>query len=352
MPSLMRAEPVLVSVAICNYNHARFLCQAVESALTQTHPRCEVVVVDDGSTDDSLQRLAGYADRIRVIAAPNRGQVVAYNLAFDACCGDVIIFLDADDLLDPDLVARVVQVLQPCVARVQYRLRLIDGQGRALGNSVPRLLEAGDMREALAGRGHLFPSAPGSGNAYTRGALAPLMPLPVADDDKLGADFFAIYGVSLLGQIAALPTDGGSYRVHGSSGQQSDAVVFGNAARQRDEVALARARGERFKRWINERLQINITADLLDFGIEKQGLARLMLMKPNYLQRVRACAALLPRVWRSIALLRGDPLWRRLQLMVWACAVAALPRRWALPLAVWGCNPAARGLVQRRTADG
>lgn len=88
----------LVSAIVPTYNYGRFVCQAVESALRQTHPRMEVIVVDDGSTDDTRERLAAFGERIRYIYQHNRGLSAARNTGIRAANGDWVAFLDADDL--------------------------------------------------------------------------------------------------------------------------------------------------------------------------------------------------------------------------------------------------------------
>ena len=94
-----------VSIVILNYNYARYLVQAIESALRQGYADLDVVVVDNGSTDDSQQVISRYADRVRVVRQPtNIGQGQGYNLGFDAARGDWLMWLDADDLLEDDCI--------------------------------------------------------------------------------------------------------------------------------------------------------------------------------------------------------------------------------------------------------
>src|SRR3712207_5711907 len=101
------AMGMTVSIVIPCFNHARFVAAAIESALAQTWADCEVVVVDDGSTDDSGAIAARY-DRVRVVAQPNRGLSEARNAGLAAAQGDIIIFLDADDRLRPAAAAAAV----------------------------------------------------------------------------------------------------------------------------------------------------------------------------------------------------------------------------------------------------
>ena len=100
----------LVSAIIPNFNYARFVCEAVESALAQTYDHLEVIVVDDGSSDDSLQVLKQFGDRIRVIAQPNAGVAASRNNGAAASSGEFVAFLDADDLWAPDKIAAQVEV--------------------------------------------------------------------------------------------------------------------------------------------------------------------------------------------------------------------------------------------------
>jgi glycosyltransferase involved in cell wall biosynthesis len=98
------AQP-LVSVLIPCYNAGRWIRETIESVLNQTWPNIEIIVVNDGSIDDSRQILEGYASSgVRVIDQPNRGQTAALNRCLSAARGDFIQYLDADDLLAPDKI--------------------------------------------------------------------------------------------------------------------------------------------------------------------------------------------------------------------------------------------------------
>ena len=103
------SRPLQVSVAMANYNYGRYLREAIDSALDQTIAPLEVVVVDDGSTDESRDVLASYGDRIVTVLTNNRGQTTAINTAFDHCSGDVICLLDADDLMLPRRVEYLIE---------------------------------------------------------------------------------------------------------------------------------------------------------------------------------------------------------------------------------------------------
>jgi glycosyltransferase involved in cell wall biosynthesis len=103
----------LVSVLIPCYNAAPYLRATLESALSQTHPKVEVVVVDDGSTDGSLVIARSYEPRITVLSGPQRGASAARNLATQTSRGEWIQYLDADDLLLPEAISRRLEAVDP-----------------------------------------------------------------------------------------------------------------------------------------------------------------------------------------------------------------------------------------------
>ena len=102
----------LVSVLIPAYNAEQTVAETVTSVLNQTHPHVEVVVVDDGSTDGTLDVLRPFeASGVRVIAQENAGACVARNRALAEAQGDYLQYLDADDLLSPDKIERALDLL-------------------------------------------------------------------------------------------------------------------------------------------------------------------------------------------------------------------------------------------------
>ncbi len=101
----------LVSIVIPTYNHRRYVCDAVDSALGQTYPNCEVIVIDDGSTDGTGEMLRErYGDRIRYVYQDNRGLPAARNAGTRHACGVYVNYCDADDQLLPEKIARCVEV--------------------------------------------------------------------------------------------------------------------------------------------------------------------------------------------------------------------------------------------------
>lgn len=96
----------LVTIGIPCFNAERWLAQAVESALAQTWPACEVIVVDDGSADRSLEVARGFGEKVRVFQCDHRGGNHARNIALHEARGEWVQFLDADDYLEPEKIAQ------------------------------------------------------------------------------------------------------------------------------------------------------------------------------------------------------------------------------------------------------
>src|SRR5262245_21627849 len=101
-----------VSVIIPCYNGAAFLRETVQSAVAQTHVPLEVIVVDDGSTDDSAAIADSFGPPVRVIRQKNQGESVARNQGVAASSGEYLMFLDADDLLAPNALATLIDAVR------------------------------------------------------------------------------------------------------------------------------------------------------------------------------------------------------------------------------------------------
>src|SRR5215208_2486783 len=179
-----------VSIIVPNYNYERFVGVAIESALAQDHPDCEVIVVDDRSTDGSRAVIERYADRVRTVFRPeNGGQVAAINTAWPLARHPILIFLDSDDLLVPHAASTVARAWTPGVAKVQFPMASIDGEGRPLGHVAPKYppnLDTETLRRELLTTGSC-PATPGSGNAYAKWLLERVEPVagPIWMDGQL-----------------------------------------------------------------------------------------------------------------------------------------------------------------------
>ncbi|HEY0672865.1 MAG TPA: glycosyltransferase family A protein [Longimicrobiales bacterium] len=135
----------LVSVIVANHNYGRFLPHCIDSVLAQTYDPIELVVVDDGSTDDSRAVLASYGSKVRAIFQQNAGQAAALSAGFASSRGEIICLLDADDGWYPHKVATVVAALQAnrAVLWLRHKLAMVNEQLEPLKGVMPTFRGSG-----------------------------------------------------------------------------------------------------------------------------------------------------------------------------------------------------------------
>ena len=202
-----------VSIVIGNYNYAQFVALAIESALAQDHPRCEVIVVDDGSTDGSQELIERYRDRARIILLPrNRGQVAALNEAWPTAKHEIVVFLDSDDLLEPHATSTIARNWAVDIVKVQFPMKSIDANGKWRDRIYPKYppnLRTDSLRHTLLKYGACYATS-GSGNAYAKCFLeriSPISGLPWMDWIlRIRAPFY--------GEVLTLAEPLASYRIH------------------------------------------------------------------------------------------------------------------------------------------
>lgn len=339
MPTVVPSP--LVSIVITNFNYARYLPESIESALSQTHPATEVVVVDDASVDNSRDIIRGYGSRlVAVLRERNGGHGAAFNAGFRAAGGDIVVFLDADDYLYPGAVARVVSAWAPGISKVQYRLDLVDGAGRKIdlfpapevrfdsGDVVPRLFATGRYETAVT-----------SGNAFARGALEKILPVPEAEF-RMGAEGYLVTLAPFHGPVVSLEEPLGAYRQHGASAWRLDASAPGEQLRRSLEhdshkyralQTKAREMGKEVPRALGMRDHQHLSTRLASLCLEPA-------LHP-YASDKRGVLALRGAVSSRHARL---PWKRRAILAAWFVAGGFLPRRWAAPVIAWRLASASR----------
>jgi glycosyltransferase involved in cell wall biosynthesis len=226
----------LVTVLIDTYNYGDYVEEAVESVLAQNFPReqREVLVVDDGSTDDTEERLKKYGDSIRYLRKPNGGQASAFNFGFAAARGEIVAMLDADDLWLPDKLRRLCETFEknPDAGMVYHRTHLWRGGEQ---------LEADNYFAEVSGRIPenraallSYPMVGTSCLAFRRSVLHLLMPVPEALRSQADAYLTAL--VIFVAPVVALPEFLAKYRLHGANLFQSHT---GGAARDAVEHRMA-----------------------------------------------------------------------------------------------------------------
>jgi glycosyltransferase involved in cell wall biosynthesis len=195
----------LVSILINNYNYGQYLAEAIDSALAQTYPHVEVIVVDDGSTDDSAAIIAGYGERIQAIYQANQGQASAFNRGFAQSRGEIICFLDADDIFLPHKVATIVAAFAPDPAIgwcFHPQVLFQEGGDRVMPEAaiaapiVPRDLVA-RMQRGKLGDPFDFPIPATSAMSFHRTLLQTILPMPQGPGISLNDSYIKFVALGL-----------------------------------------------------------------------------------------------------------------------------------------------------------
>lgn len=246
----MMPDKPLTSIIINNFNYANFISQAIDSAINQTYPLVEIIVVDDGSTDNSLNIIDSYGDRVICVTKANGGQASSINAGVAVSKGDIICFLDSDDVFYPNKVAEVVRTFIQVTSTTPDVLlsnffEVIDRDGTTINmNVVEQLLFApgewkflsqlnhqtkffdGDLNQvASPDRVYLFAQkyrfipylgVPTSSLSMSK-TLANKV-FPVSEEGvKSSADVFFVKAASLIGETYSTEKILTKYRLHGSN---------------------------------------------------------------------------------------------------------------------------------------
>jgi glycosyltransferase involved in cell wall biosynthesis len=211
------------TVLIDSYNYGRYIEEAVSSVLAQDFPaeEREILVVDDGSTDDTPQRLQKFGNAIRVLCKANGGQASAFNCGFGQARGEVIALLDADDIWLPEKLERIQEAFErnPDAGMAYHRLYWWDGENEAAADR--HFIEVSgrvpESRRTLLE----YPMASTSCLAFRRAALDKLLPVPEALRSQADAYLTAL--IIFVAPVAAVGKYLGKYRLHGTNLFQTEA---------------------------------------------------------------------------------------------------------------------------------
>jgi Glycosyl transferase family 2 len=317
-----------VQIVISNHNYGEFLTAAIDSACKQVHPNVSVVVVDDGSTDDSRERLRHYEGAVDVVLKENGGQASALNAGLARCRADIVVLLDADDVLKPHAAARLAAAFasDPGIAKVQFRMDVIDAQGRATGITKPQPhipMPKGDVRSAELAFPFDLSWSGGGGSAFRTSALKRILPIPEDDYPRRGADWYLVHLTTLLGPVVSLPDICASYRVHGRNGYEPQTPQL-DLDHVRETIGYARVTGRALARLADE-LGLERPRPMLSLSELSNRLVSLKL-EPE-LHPVRS-----DRAWRLVANAvraahrRFDIAWpMKAMFIAWFAAAAAAP---------------------------
>jgi len=210
------------SILINNYNYETYIHETIESVLNQSFTDFELIIVDDGSTDNSKNIINSFKDeRIKTIFKKNAGQASTLNIGFKLSRGTYVSFLDSDDLFDKDKLAQVLDVFKNNnYALVQHQMRIIDKHGNTTGELFPPL-KPGELDVFplyfQQNRTNYFSAT--SGITVPRNISRRIFPLP-EKEWKICADAPLTRLLPIFGNVYTLANPVGSYRIHGRNNWQ------------------------------------------------------------------------------------------------------------------------------------
>lgn len=339
-----------VDVVITNHNYARFLPDAIESACAQTHPAVNVVVVDDGSSDGSQEVLRGFSDRVEVILKEQGGQASAINAGVERCRGEVLLLLDADDVLRPQAAERVAAAFaaDPQLSKVQFPMAIVDADRRPTGEVKPGgHLQApvGDQRAAELAFPFDIAWLPGGGTGFRTELVRRILPIPEADYPRSGADWYLVHLTALLGEAALLDEVCAEYRIHGANSYELDRDEI-DLDHVRESIAFARVTTRSLEALADE-LGLDRPRPILSYADLANRLVSLKLEPDRHPVPGDRPSALLADALRATRRRSDVSAPMKALLLAWFALEAAAPRRLARPLAEIFLFPARRARFNR-----
>ena len=203
----------LVSVIIDNYNYGRFIAEAIESVLNQDYKNFELIIVDDGSSDESKEIITRYLERNKNIIAvfkKNGGQTSAFNAGFARAKGDIIAFLDSDDYWFSDKLTKIV--------KKHKKYDLVQHYLSHNGNGVYRHIHKDvDWHEVLVKYGYLYNHSVCSSLSFKKQLLNKIFPLIDENEMVYCTDGILLMASLSLVKVGIIDEILGFYRVHGQN---------------------------------------------------------------------------------------------------------------------------------------
>jgi glycosyltransferase involved in cell wall biosynthesis len=304
---MRNTENPLVSIVIPAYNHARYLSEAIDSVLNQDYPNVELIVLNDGSTDETAEILRGYGDRFFWESHKNMGQANTLNKGWRMAKGEILAYLSADDIVFPKAVSTCVACLQANADAVLCYpdFDLIDPESRVVRHIVAPEYSYKEMVTK-------FISAPSAGAFFRRSAYA-----KAGEWDPVlrhSPDYEYWLRLGLHGRFIHVRANLAAFRVH--EGSQS----FAQTTAERAEEAIRII--DKYYRLPDLPAEI-VTAKNQSFASANMLVAQLHLRSGRYKEaasRIKQAIFLSPKALLSVKVLRmlvNGLLNRPLHKMLW-----------------------------------
>jgi glycosyltransferase involved in cell wall biosynthesis len=344
----MTSYSPLLSIIIPNYNYEHYIGLTIDSALALDWPRKQIIVVDDGSTDRSLDVIRSYGDRLQVIEKSNGGQRSAVNAAFPLVEGELVYILDSDDIVYPHMARETIPHWNPQVAKVQFCLQIIDGDGANYGgvfpNYPPGVSHESIIRELLTTA--LYPCPPTSGNIYSKKALDHLFPIP--EQEKFSSDSYLNTLSPLYGKVVCVNKTLASYRMHDKNSWGSAEFRPASFARMvRNDLAR--------EAWLKERVKAEGAYEIDSVSLNEQSMLHMQyrmvsrrFAPENHPVAKDTVLGIMLKGLRACLRAPSARLSQRTVIILWYLGVGLMPHRLAWEMARVRFSPGNRpGLIQR-----
>lgn len=312
-----------VSFIIANYNYAEYVAEAIESALNSDWEDIEVIVVDDGSTDGSRAIIESFGDRVQAVFKPNGGQRTANNVGFARSKGDLVVFLDADDVVVPSFARRVALAWRPGVSKIQVQMVSIDKSGTQIGSPFPvwPTTPTPDEIRTWITRTSEYPTPPGSGNVYARTFLERFFPLGEEHDSFTDSTTLPL--APIFGDVITIREPLVLYRRHGANDSsliKSD-HIFGR------EVARAMRRQVSAAAICSAHSMASPPVDIIrrSWYVLQLRVGSLVMKPGSHPYAGDDRARVIADALRGIFVAGSEPLKRRIKIAVWVIATMVAP---------------------------
>jgi len=209
---------MLISILINNYNYAKFLPECIESVLNQTYQNFEIIIVDDGSTDNSKEIIEKYAKkdkRIKPVLKKNGGQASAFNEGFKHCKGEIICFLDADDLFEKNKLKEISKIYKKGYEYIINNYKFLGNKN--LKKNYKPLFPYGGYNLFLVYYLTKFTGSSTSNISISKKLANKIFPIKYEDFFRIRADDVIVFASSIATKMFFINKILTVYRIHGNN---------------------------------------------------------------------------------------------------------------------------------------